>query len=241
MSTTFTYLPDTEDSQRKRTGIFSIDDISASTSKENPELFGSVSVEGQSSHREIYTHFNFTTQHSNLKFETSNLFNTPRGISHHWWTGIFDGYRKYSVPETLASQPTNRGRSDSLDTKDDDKEEPKTPTHTPHRHDPDDDPSDNQPDGLRGPGGPGGPDGPDGPNGPGSPGGLNLRTKVKKPDTFNSLDLQKLKAFIVSLQLNFNDRPVAFAIDASKVNYTIFFLSGTTLDWFESDILCLNL
>ncbi|SJL07237.1 uncharacterized protein ARMOST_10580 [Armillaria ostoyae] len=68
-----------------------------------------------------------------------------------------------------------------------------------------------------------------------------VRTKVKEPDTFDGLDPWKLKAFIVSLQLNFNDRPTAFATDASKVNYAISFLSGTTLDWFEPDILHPNL
>ncbi len=65
----------------------------------------------------------------------------------------------------------------------------------------------------------------------------NIRTKVKEPDTFDGSNPWKLKAFIVSLQLNFNDRPTAFAVDANKVNYTIFFLSGTALDWFEPDIL----
>ncbi len=69
----------------------------------------------------------------------------------------------------------------------------------------------------------------------------NIHTKVKEPDTFDGSDPQKLKAFIVSLQLNFNDRPTAFAVDANKVNYTISFLSGTTLDWFEPDILRPNL
>ncbi len=58
---------------------------------------------------------------------------------------------------------------------------------------------------------------------------------------FNGSDPQKLKAFIVSLQLNFNDRPTAFVADASKVNYAISFLSSTALDWFEPDILHPNL
>ncbi len=37
----------------------------------------------------------------------------------------------------------------------------------------------------------------------------NILTKVKEPDTFDGSDPWKLKAFIVSLQLNFNDRPTA--------------------------------
>ncbi len=69
----------------------------------------------------------------------------------------------------------------------------------------------------------------------------NIRTKVKEPDTSNGSDPWKLKTFIVSLQLNFNDRPSAFAADANKVNYAISFLSGTALNWFEPDILCPNL
>ena len=69
---------------------------------------------------------------------------------------------------------------------------------------------------------------------------LPVCTKVKEPDVFNGLDLWKLKAFIVSLQLNFNDRPNAFHADTTKVNYTISFLSGVALDWFEPDILYPN-
>ncbi|KAK0429534.1 hypothetical protein EV421DRAFT_1948353 [Armillaria borealis] len=106
----------------------------------------------------------------------------------------------------------------------DDEENPETPTHTPHCCNPDDDPPDDQPDGLNGPGGP---------NGPSRPSGHNNQP--------NNQDLWKLKAFIVSLQLNFNDRPTAFAMDASKVNYAISFLSGTALDWFKPDILQPNL
>ncbi|SJL06592.1 uncharacterized protein ARMOST_09934 [Armillaria ostoyae] len=273
MTTTFTYPPDAEDGQRKKTPIFSMDDIPASASKENPELFGSASIGGQPSHRETYTHSNFTARHSNLKSETPNLFNSPRGTSHHRQTGIFDRYRNDLAPETLASQPMNGGQSDSPDTEDDDEEEPETPTHTPHHRNLDDDPPDNQPGSLNSPGGPGGPGGPNrpggpsrpgrpnGPGGPGGPGGpngpghpnnlpnkqdflqefMNLLHGIKEPDTFDGSDPQKLKAFIVSLQLNFNDRPMAFTTDASKVNYAISFLSGTALDWFEPDILCPNL
>ncbi|PBK75365.1 hypothetical protein ARMSODRAFT_1012811 [Armillaria solidipes] len=166
MSTTFTYPPDAEDSRRKKPPIFSMDDIPASASKENPELFGSASIGGQPSHRETYTHSNFTARHSNRNPKTPNLFNTPRGTSHHQRTGIFDGYRDDPVPETPAPQPMNGGQSDSPDTVSDDEEEPETPIHTPHHHNPDDDPPDNQPGGPNGSGGPGGPNGPGGPGGP---------------------------------------------------------------------------
>ncbi len=47
----------------------------------------------------------------------------------------------------------------------------------------------------------------------------NICTKVKELDTFDSSNLWKLKAFSVSLQLNFDDRPTAFAVDANKINY----------------------
>ncbi|SJL04354.1 uncharacterized protein ARMOST_07720 [Armillaria ostoyae] len=246
MSTIFTYPPDAEDSRRKKTPIFSMDDIPAFASKENPELFRSASVRGQPSHRETYIYSNFTTRHSNLNSKTPNLFNTPRGTSHHQRTGLFDRYHNDPVPETLAPQSTNGGQSDSPDTVSDDKEESETPTHTPHHCNPDNNPPDNQPGGPNGPRGPGGPGGPDGPGGPSGPGGPNGLGSPRGPNNGSNerdflLDPWKLKAFIVSLQLNFNDRPTAFATDASKVNYTISFLSGTTLDWFKPDILQPNL
>ncbi|KAK0430143.1 hypothetical protein EV421DRAFT_1913286 [Armillaria borealis] len=120
-----------------------MDDIPASASKENPELFGSASIGGQPSCRETYTHSNFTAQHSNINCRTPNLFNSPRGTSHHQQTGIFDRYCNDPVPETPAPQLMNGGQPDSLDTISDDEEEPETPTHTPHWRNPDDDPPDN--------------------------------------------------------------------------------------------------
>ena len=55
-------------------------------------------------------------------------------------------------------------------------------------------------------------------------------TKVKEPDVFDGSDPQKLKASIVSLQLNFNDRPDAFCADTAKVNCAISFLSSVALN-----------
>ncbi|KAK0430226.1 hypothetical protein EV421DRAFT_1913223 [Armillaria borealis] len=164
MTTTFTYPPDAEDGRRKKTPIFSMDDIPASASKENLELFGSAFIGGQPSHRETYTHSNFTAQHSNISSVTPNLFNSPRGTSHHQQTGIFDRYRNDLVPETLAPQPTNGGQPDSLDTISDDEKDPETPTHTPHHRNPDADPPDDPPGGPNSPRGPGGLGGPN--NGP---------------------------------------------------------------------------
>ncbi|KAK0437057.1 hypothetical protein EV421DRAFT_1978722 [Armillaria borealis] len=148
-----------------------MDDIPASTSKENPELFRSASVGGQPSRRETYTHSNFTARHSNISSITPNLFNSPRETSRHQQTGIFDRYHDDPVPETPAPQATNGGQPDSPDTISDDKEDPETPTHTPHCRNPDDDPPDNQPGSPNSPGGPGGPSRPGGPGGPGGPNG----------------------------------------------------------------------
>ncbi|SJL05246.1 uncharacterized protein ARMOST_08612 [Armillaria ostoyae] len=149
---------------------------------------------------------------------------------------FFNGFCNNPELETPAPQPTNGGQPNSPDTISDDKEKPETPTHTPYCRNPDDKPPDNQPSGLNGPGGPGGPRGPN--NGPNEQDFLQefmnllcgvftmlnnprpnpICTKVKEPDAFD-----------------------AFATDASKVNYAIFFLSSTALNWFEPDILHPNL
>ena len=39
------------------------------------------------------------------------------------------------------------------------------------------------------------------------------RTKVREPDTFDGTDPRKLRAFLVQCELNFQDRPKAFASD----------------------------
>ncbi|SJL12781.1 uncharacterized protein ARMOST_16212 [Armillaria ostoyae] len=134
-----------------------MNNIIASASKENPKLFGSVSIRGQLSCREIYNYFNFTIQHSNLNSETLNSFNSLVETSYHQQTGIFNGFYNNLVPNTLVPQPMNSRRLDSLNIKDFDKEEINTPTHTLHHCNLDDNPSDNQPsspNGSRGPSGP---------------------------------------------------------------------------------------
>ncbi|KAK0473793.1 hypothetical protein IW261DRAFT_1569525 [Armillaria novae-zelandiae] len=68
-----------------------------------------------------------------------------------------------------------------------------------------------------------------------------VHTKVKELDTFDRVDPWTLKVFILSLHLNFNNRPNAFLTDATKVNYAISFPSGVTLNWFKLDILHPNL
>src|SRR3954447_6605954 len=57
-------------------------------------------------------------------------------------------------------------------------------------------------------------------------------SKVCEPDQFDG-DSRKLCAFLMQLELNFNDRPTAFSDDRAKVNYALSFLKGNALDWFE--------
>ena len=58
-------------------------------------------------------------------------------------------------------------------------------------------------------------------------------SKVQEPDQFDGSDLRKLRSFLFQCQLNFHDRPAAFATDSAKVNYTVSFLRGMALDYFE--------
>ena len=67
--------------------------------------------------------------------------------------------------------------------------------------------------------------------------GSGNRSKVQEPDVFDGSDTRKLWAFLVQCQLNFNSKPWAFRTDASKVNYAISYLKGTTLDWFEPGLM----
>ncbi|KAG6326318.1 hypothetical protein ID866_12771, partial [Astraeus odoratus] len=62
-------------------------------------------------------------------------------------------------------------------------------------------------------------------------------TKVCEPDTFNSTDPKKLCEFLVQCELNFCDRPQAFRLDSQKVGFTLSFLKGIALAWFEPDLL----
>ena len=53
--------------------------------------------------------------------------------------------------------------------------------------------------------------------------------KPRNPDTFNGLDVKKLKSFLVQCQLNFLDCPGAFRSDSHKINYILSFLRGFAL------------
>src|SRR6202045_4282222 len=61
--------------------------------------------------------------------------------------------------------------------------------------------------------------------------------KPCNPDTFDGLDVKKLKSFLIQCQLNFLDRPQAFRSDSCKINYVLSYLQGFALEWFEPMIL----
>jgi len=63
------------------------------------------------------------------------------------------------------------------------------------------------------------------------------RTKVREPDTFDGTDPRKLRAFLVQCELNFQDRPKAFASDRARVTFAQSYLKGMALEWFEPDLL----
>ena len=63
------------------------------------------------------------------------------------------------------------------------------------------------------------------------------RTKVREPDTFDGTDSRKLRAYLVQCELNFQDRPKAFASDRAKVTFAQSYLKGIALEWFELDLL----
>ena len=65
-------------------------------------------------------------------------------------------------------------------------------------------------------------------------------TKIREPDPFDGSDPKKLQPFLVQLELNFRDQPDAFQLDSYKVNYTLSFLKGTALDYFEPSLMDLH-
>src|ERR1700723_4766176 len=55
------------------------------------------------------------------------------------------------------------------------------------------------------------------------------------------MDPVKLRTFLVQLQLSFNDRPSAFSNGRRKVNFTISYLKGMALAYFETSLLKPNI
>ena len=62
-------------------------------------------------------------------------------------------------------------------------------------------------------------------------------TKIRKPDPFDGSDPEKLRTFLVQLNLVFRAEPDSFKYDRDKVNYAVSYLKGTALEWFEPDLL----
>ena len=65
---------------------------------------------------------------------------------------------------------------------------------------------------------------------------FSARTKVHEPDVFDGSDTRKLQPFLVQCTLNFHNHPDAFTSDSDKVTFTLSYLKGTTLDWFEPSL-----
>ncbi|KIN97840.1 hypothetical protein M404DRAFT_45390, partial [Pisolithus tinctorius Marx 270] len=64
-----------------------------------------------------------------------------------------------------------------------------------------------------------------------------LKTKVCKPNTFDSSDPKKLHKILVQCELNFQDCPHAFCSDRVKVTFAQSYLKGMALAWFKPDLL----
>ena len=57
---------------------------------------------------------------------------------------------------------------------------------------------------------------------------------------FDGSDPEKLQQFLVLLKLNFKACPHTFTTDAQHINFALSYLQGSTLEWFEPDILSQN-
>ena len=66
-----------------------------------------------------------------------------------------------------------------------------------------------------------------------SPKKSTMWIKVCEPDVFDRSDTRKLQPFLVQCTLNFCNCPDAFTSDSDKVTFTLSYLKGTVLDWFE--------
>ena len=58
-------------------------------------------------------------------------------------------------------------------------------------------------------------------------------TKIREPNLFDGSDPKKLQPFLVQLELNFCNWPDVFQLNIYKVNYTLSFLKGIALNYFE--------
>ena len=61
----------------------------------------------------------------------------------------------------------------------------------------------------------------------------SLRIRVKEPNQSDGSNQQKLQGFLLQLKLNFQAKKKSFWSKSDKVTYTLSFLKGMTLDYFE--------
>jgi hypothetical protein len=59
------------------------------------------------------------------------------------------------------------------------------------------------------------------------------QTKLREPDTFDGSNPKKLRGFLLQCKLNFCAKPKVFSGNLAKVKYSLSFLKGTALDYFE--------
>jgi len=57
--------------------------------------------------------------------------------------------------------------------------------------------------------------------------------KIRDCNTFDGSNSKKLRGFLLQCKLNFQSNPRSFQTKQSKVNYSLSFLKGTTLNYFE--------
>ena len=58
-------------------------------------------------------------------------------------------------------------------------------------------------------------------------------TRLREPNTFDGLDANKLRVFILQCSLHFQDCANAFSSGRAKVTYALSFLTSPALGWFE--------
>ena len=69
------------------------------------------------------------------------------------------------------------------------------------------------------------------PNAPTMP--VTSPTKLWEPNTFDGLDANKLRVFILQCSLHFQDHANAFSSGRTRVTYALSFLTGPALGWFK--------
>ena len=57
--------------------------------------------------------------------------------------------------------------------------------------------------------------------------------KIRDPDTFDGSNSKKLRGFLLQCKLNFWSKPKSFQTKQLKVNYSLSFLKGTSLNYFK--------